>query len=264
MVGVRTQVRVRRRLGLPMKAPQGWRTGAPDFVGVGAQRSGTSWWFRQVTGHPDVVAPWGKERHYFCRFWQREFADADAEGYGRLFPRPDGALTGEWTPRYMHDPWTPGLLRRAAPDARILIILRDPWERLLGGLGHEFGVLGRELQGGNGDYLRMMIRGDAFQRSCYAGQVERVLSAFDRDQVMILQYERCIADPRAELERTFEFLGLDVPRQLEIEVKATISRRPPPMPEAVAEGMRAALADDVERLTRTVPEIDLDLWPSCR
>jgi hypothetical protein len=264
MVDVSTQVRVRRKLGLPIKAPQGWRSGPPDFVGVGAQRSGTSWWFRQIKSHPDVVVPWGKERHYFERFWQREFTDADADGYRRLFPRPDGALTGEWTPRYMHDPWTPGLLSRCAPDARILIILRDPWERLLGGLGHEFRVLERELGRSHGDYLRLMIRNDAFQRSCYAAQVERVLDAFDRAQVLILQYERCVAEPRPALEQTFAFLGLDVPRTLEVEVKAGISRRPRPMPPAIDVELQAALAADVERLVRAAPEIDPDLWPTCR
>ena len=51
------------------------------------------------------------------------------ERYHRNFPRPAGGVTGEWTPRYMYDHWSLRLLRRAAPEARILVILRDPIER---------------------------------------------------------------------------------------------------------------------------------------
>lgn len=265
MAGIDTRVRVRRRLGLPVKAPKGWREGAPDFVGVGAQRSGTSWWFRQLTGHPDVVAPWGKERHYFDRFWRREFTAADAAGYRRLFPRPDGALTREWTPRYMYDPWTPRLLSASAPDAKVLVILRDPWERFLSGMAHETRVLGRELGRTNGDYLRLMIRGDALQRSRYAEQLERIVGRFDRGRVLVLQYERCVREPEAELERTFRFLGLDAPRSGAIERRPDAARpRAHELPAALAEQMRASLAEDAEALARAVPEIDLELWPSCR
>lgn len=259
------RIRLRRRLGLPVKPPQGWSTGAPDFVGVGAQRSGTSWWFRQVTSHPDVVAPWGKERHYFEAFWQRELTDADAEGYRQLFPRPPGVLTGEWTPRYMYDPWTPRLLKSCAPEAKIMVILRDPWERFLSGMAHESRVLERELGRSNGDYLRLMIRGDALRRSLYAEQVRRVVDCFDRSRVLVLQYERCVREPEAELERTFRFLGLDPPPSSPIERRAGAGgRRDHQVPAAVADGMRATLVADVEELAQLAPEIDPELWPSCR
>ena len=259
------RIRLRRRLGLPVRPPRNWTTGAPDFVGVGAQRSGTSWWFRQVTSHPDIAVPWGKERHYFESFWQQEFTDADAVGYRRLFPRQPGVLTGEWTPRYMYDPWTPPLLKRCAPEAKIMIILRDPWERFLSGMAHEGRVLERRLRRANADYLQLMIRGDALRRSLYAGQLDRVLTCFERSQVLVLQYERCVREPEAELERTFTFLGLEVPAGSMIEQRAGAGRgREHSLPAAAADEMRATLAADAERLVRIAPEIDLELWPSCR
>ena len=95
----------------------------PDFVGIGAQRSGTSWWHGLIETHPHVHAlGWPfKELHFFD-----ERRDADARAYHELFRRPRGRLAGEWTPRYMYDAHTPALLRRAAPDARLLVMLRDP------------------------------------------------------------------------------------------------------------------------------------------
>jgi sulfotransferase family protein len=258
------RIRLRRRLRLPIKTPRGWGVGPPDFVGVGAQRSGTSWWFRQVTSHPEIAAPWGKERHYFESFWQREMTEADARRYQRLFPRPSGTLTGEWTPRYMYDQWTPQLLKACAPEAKILMILRDPWERFLSGIAHESRVLERELRRSNGNYLRLMARGDALRRSLYTQQLLGVLASFDRSQVLILQYERCVLEPEAELERTFRFLGVDVPTAVAIERRAGAgARREHELPAIVADGMRSTLADDVERLVQIAPEIEPELWPTC-
>jgi hypothetical protein len=259
------RIRLRRRLGLPIRAPAGWSVGPPDFVGVGAQRSGTSWWFRQIDRHPEVVAPWGKERHYFDRYWRDPFSADDCAGYQRLFPRPAGAVTGEWTPRYMYDQWSVPLLREAAPDARILVLLRDPWRRFLSGIAHDQRVLSRELGSAKGDYLRLMIRHDALRRSLYAGQVERITEHFDRSQVLILQYERCVSDPDVELTRTFAFLGLDDPASgLEFERGVA-----PPAPASgfshdVEEALRARLAADVATLVEREPGIDPEIWPECR
>ena len=39
----------------PPKVPPGWRTGPPDFVGVGVQRAGTTWWFAELRRHPSLT-----------------------------------------------------------------------------------------------------------------------------------------------------------------------------------------------------------------
>ena len=49
-----------------------------------------------------------KELHFFDRCWESGFAASDIALYARYFPRPGGALAGEWTPGYMIDFWTPG------------------------------------------------------------------------------------------------------------------------------------------------------------
>ena len=89
------------------------RTGAsapPDFVGVGAQKAGTSWWNALIEAHPDVHRQGGqpKELHFFDGLWEQPWSAADATRYARYFPRPTGAIAGEWTPGYMIDFWTPG------------------------------------------------------------------------------------------------------------------------------------------------------------
>lgn len=274
MLDERFRIRLRRRLGLSIKAPPGWAEGPPEFVGVGTQRSGTTWWFRQIIRHPRVVAPWGKERHYFDRFWRDRFSAEDRDGYRRLFPRPSGAITGEWTPRYMYDPWTPALLHEAAPEARILILLRDPWRRLVSGIAHEErvlsrflrdeeGAVSRHLRRARGDHLRLMIRHEALRRSLYTDQVRRIVERFDRERVLVLQYERCVQEPDAELARTFAFLGLDGPAGLTVERRSLPPAQASGIAAAVEEEMRERLCEDVGRLAALVPEIDTGLWPEC-
>jgi hypothetical protein len=219
-----------------------------------------------VCDHPTVEPAPGKEMHFFDEFCSRELAAKDVHAYHRLFPRRQGALTGEWTPRYMHDFWTPPLLAQAAPEARILVLLRDPWDRYLSGLAHEERVLRRELRRRRGPYLTAMVAGDALNRSLYHRQVVRLLENFDRSQVLFLQYEGCVRDPAAELRRTYEFLGLEdvthVPATLTAKTGRSSAR--PDLPAAVREVAGRMITEDAHKVGELLPEIDLSLWPSLR
>src|SRR5829696_1826406 len=115
----------------PLDAFQRGAPGPPDFIGVGALGSGTGWWHSMLVAHPEIRPPRSRTRalHHFDPFCAAEMTDADVAAYHRSFPRRAGAITGEWTGRYMFDAWTPPLLRRAAPDAKLLVMLSDPIER---------------------------------------------------------------------------------------------------------------------------------------
>jgi Sulfotransferase family len=245
-----------RPLEVPV-CPDGWTTGPPDFVGVGAQRSGTSWWYRGMEEHPGVAAVPGraKELHYFNRFW-REEPPADFAGtYAQMFPRPPGAIAGEWTPRYMLDFWAPALLRRAAPEARLLVILRDPVERYRSGVE-------RALRRSDGP-IDLGRVSDAVHRCLYAQQLRRVLDHFPREQLLVLQFERCRDEPLEMLAKTWRFLGLEPMGELPGSMlEPGKQRQKPELPAAWRRELVARLADDVDDLARLFPdEIDLALWP---
>jgi hypothetical protein len=252
------------RPALDRRRTRGWDVGPPDFVGVGTQRSGTSWWYRLVCDHPGVQEG-PKELHFFDPFFTREFSDADLLAYHRLFPRPPGRLIGEWSPRYMHDLWTPALLRRAAPDARILVLLRDPVHRYESGVSHELNRFMRGVRRGpRRQHAAGLIANDALSRSLYGRQLRDLLDQFDRQQVLVLQYERCVADPAGELRRTYAFLGLE---EVDHRPAFLATRRGQPHPavppsDAAAEAARRLIRRDVGELQSLVPELDLDLWPS--
>jgi hypothetical protein len=241
--------------------PAGWIPGPPHYVGIGAQKAGTSWWNRLVQAHPDVVNVGGgpKELHFFDRSWETPFSDADVGRYERYFPVPPGKMAGEWTPGYLIDFWTPELIARAAPDARILILLRDPVERLRSGLTHQLATTRASL--GDRD-----IQG-AFQRGLYAPQLRRVLAAFPSERVFVGQYEACRADAASQLARTYAFLDL---APFELDANALRGEVNPTTRDkwAPSATLRASLlqgyANDMAQLPKLLPEIDLSLWPSAR
>jgi hypothetical protein len=232
-------------------------------VGVGTQRSGTSWWLRAVEAHPEVVRPEGrvKELHFFNRLWDGDPPEDFVERYHAMFPRPPEKITGEWTPGYMYYFWAAPLLAAAAPDARILTILRDPVERYLSGLSRAVRRARKE-----GRDLWMSELSDAIYRSLYHQQLERLLKHFPRDQVLVLQYERCRQDLAGQMEATHRFLGLEpvaVPPP-KVEVRSRPQRWKPQLSDQQQEELVASMRDDVQRLLALCPEIDVSLWPNFR
>ncbi len=243
----------------PPACPPGWQTGVPDFIGVGVQRSGTTRWFNLLASHPEIArSQASKELHYFDRYYVSEFTSADAARYHEYFPRPEGSKVGEWTPLYISAPWIPRLLAAAAPEARLLVILRDPVDRYLSGIQLNARVAKRR-----GVPLSRFAPLEAFARGFYHAQLVGLLRHFDRSQVLILQYERCTSEPLSELRRTFEFIGLkdtEFMPDLHAHPQRSIER------SALDPDTRAAYIqtyrDDVLSLIDSFPEIDVRLWPN--
>jgi hypothetical protein len=232
--------------------------GPPDYVGVGTARSGTSWWDSLINEHPRVfrLAGTPKEVHFFDRLWADGLRGRDIERYHALFARPAGTISGEWTPGYMLDAWTPALLRAAAPEARLLVLLRDPVERFRSGrtlAENRFTV----------DSTARAAANAAFNRGLYADQLLRLWRAFPREQVLVLQYERCVADARAQLARTFDFLGLEpgVPAGLDPARRVNEARGPKvELSPWQTEVLVHRYAQENERLAGLLPDLDLSLW----
>jgi hypothetical protein len=255
--------------GLP-RIPEGHVVAPPDWVGVGTQRSGTSWWHDQLMKHPQShrVGGQSKERHFFDRFATEAFTDADIGGYHRLFPRPPGTATGEWTPRYLYDFWTIPLLARAAPEARMLVMLRDPVERYRSGIAD---TRRRDAESGAADEDPVTARrrlsaaaNDAFARSFYHQQLARLLEVVPRERVLVLQFEACIADPAPAYRTTLEFLGYDdtsfVPEKLAVPKNTALAEKPE-LPAHVRDRLVVELTPDVQALAAAFPtDIDLARW----
>jgi hypothetical protein len=240
--------------------------GPPDFVIMGAQRAGTTWWFHLLTSQEGVRKPAGKwsELHVFDRFVERWPTPADIEAYHGFFARRPGERSGEKTPDYLACPWVPAMLREAAPDARLIVLVRDPVTRYVSAMA----MLRRRHQelGDRHDYLvRQALATDQFARGLYAQQLRWLFDAWPREQVLVLQYERCVIDTRGQLARTMRHVGLDPDAGMVIppRFESTGGRTREADAERTAL-MVAHYRPDVEELTRLVPDLDLELWPNFR
>jgi hypothetical protein len=239
----------------PPPLGSGERVGPPDFVGIGVQKGGTSWWYELIADHPDVTSHEGvhKERQYLSRFGAEPFGPAEIRTYHGWFPRRPGTITGEWTPDYLGYPWVADLLARAAPDTKLLVILRDPIERFRSGLSF------RLSQGAFGTEATVA---DAVRRGFYAAHLRRYLDHFPAEQLLVLQYERCATDPAGQLESTFEFLGLRGHRPAHLHRPVNVSGEKVPIDADAVERLTDLYLSDVIELRSLAPHVDLSLWPN--
>ena len=248
--------------------PHGWHVGGPDFVAVGCGRAGSTWWWSLLENHPDVHANRlnQKELHYFVHFgWDGPDAEQVAV-YREAFARPEGGVCGDGSFNYLYHPLAMQHLWTAAPDAKLIVLVRNPIDRLLSTYDM---FLRRRLRwlGLEGERAAVQSKYSLWAEAvtcCHlADGVRTMLKRWPIEQILILQYEQCRLDPRTHLARTYDFLGIDsafVPRDLTASVNGDRHEIAPPDAPA-----RARLAEmfeiDVDLVCTMLPEIDRSLWP---
>jgi hypothetical protein len=168
-------------------APQQGALALPDFIIVGAQKAGTSSLKANLRQHPEVFVA-GKEVHFFDGKW-----DKGIDWYQAQFAKGIGKLCGEKTPRYMTKRLYMERIHQVVPEAKIVVLLREPAARLFSQINHQIqrGKL-PEPTVVDVDYLQKHILDDPqaseefVARGFYADQIEgNIYSLFPRDRVFI-------------------------------------------------------------------------------
>ena len=146
-----------------------------------------------------------KELHLLDRMRDGPITTKQRDWYYRQFPRLPGHIAGEWTPRYR--PCRPSLGHHRGPWPRrrsCSAIVREPVERYRSGLKQwQEQAKRRSLRRDDKAGKR-----EALMRGFYGRQVQRLVDVVGRDRLLVLQYERCVRGPAAELARTLDFLGV--------------------------------------------------------
>jgi hypothetical protein len=240
---------------MPADPGEGGVIGPPNFIGVAAPRCGTTWWFKVLCAHPQIVAPVTKELHFFDGYLNGDVDEETVHEYHRHFRRLPEQVAGEWTPRYALDPWTPRQLAIAAPEAQLLVLLRDPIDRFRSDITRSERWT-HELSSKN-----VFTN---FARGRYAIQLRRLLQYFQAEQILLLQYERCLQSPRESLREILDFLGVDSSYESkDLEERVNRFKEPPPV---VPDDLRAQLvhdySDEMMALADQWEQIDLSLWPN--
>jgi hypothetical protein len=134
-------------------------------------------------------------------------------------------------------------------------MFRDPIERFRSGVPHR---LSRTP-----DARTEAATADAIERGRYATQLRRLLACHAPSKLLILQYEKCVADPAGQYRRTLRFLGVDADHEhdgFEQQRGTTQAAKKQPLPAHLEEGLLATLEPEVVRLAAMTPEIDIGLW----
>lgn len=177
------------------------RTKEPLFIGVGAQRAGTSWLHNCLKNHPEVYMP-RKEVHFFDQKYEK-----GEDWYTSLFQDCDGAKTvGEITPEYMVESRFVDRIKSYDEKVKLIVILRSPLERSVSAynLYRSHGYLK------DTDFTQALEKDKGIlNKSLYCQQVAYILNRFDRDQVFICLFDDIEKQPEKLLKKVFIFLGVD-------------------------------------------------------
>lgn len=192
-----------------------------DFIGIGAQRSGTSWTYACLYEHPEICIPI-KEIHFFSR---ERFANGK-EWYEANFKNCDATkIKGEFSTSYLYSEETAERIHSMYPDTKIIAIIRNPISRAFSQYGNA--IKGGEIPESMSFEEYYTKDASVLAQGMYTKQLERYFNLFDTSQILVLVYEDNKKDPQKFMEQIYSFLGVDsnfVPSMLHDEIN--ISRVP--------------------------------------
>jgi hypothetical protein len=178
-----------------------------DFLGIGAQKAGTSWLYEKMSLHPEIVFPAGKEIH----FWDKKITQG-IEGYRSLFSGSefDGKACGEITPAYSILPIEKIRECHANfPDLKLVYLLRNPIDRAWSSAKMALVRAEMELCEASDQWFidhfksrGSLIRGD------YETCLRNWLECYQREQLLICFFEELATSPETLLKKCFQHLGV--------------------------------------------------------
>jgi len=198
----------------------------PTFFVVGAARASTTSLNRYLSQHPDIYISPRKEVHYFAAEYfpctgpgdegMNRLVVHDEEQYVQLFAGvTEEKAAGETSPFYLCLPGTAERIAQAVPDAKIIIILREPVDRTYSAYMHLVREGRETLSLQEGLKREEERKQQGFEPmwwykelSLYYSQVKHYLEVFGSEQVKVLLYEEFYANPGQALREIFAFLGV--------------------------------------------------------
>jgi hypothetical protein len=219
----------------------------PNFLLIGAAKSGTSSLFAYLGQHPDVFISPTKEPNFFALAGQRvayrgpgdviinQASVTTLSEYQALFKGVKReAAVGEASNLYLYLPAAPEAIERHLPDVRLIAILRDPAERAYSSYLH-MRRDGREPR----HSFEAALEEEAARVSenweplwhytrlgFYHAQLRQYYERFPRERIAVYLYDDFEADPRRVVQELFTFLGVDPSFEPDMSVRHKVSGTP--------------------------------------
>jgi hypothetical protein len=216
----------------------------PNFFIVGAARSGTTSLDRYLDQHPEIYLSPRKEMHFFAANYFPRTGPGDerlnkrvifeANQYTQIFAEANGAkAVGESSVFYLCLPGTADRIAEAVPNAKIIIVLREPVDRAYSAYLHlvrdgrehlEFEeALSQEEKRKQQGFEPMWWYKEV---SLYYQQVKQYLDVFGRQNVKVLVYDELFAYPDRVLRDVFAFLAVSEDVTINTSVRYNVAGVP--------------------------------------
>ena len=194
------------------------------FIGLGVQKGGTTTLHAMLDKHPNACLPEEKETHYFSKNYEKGF-----EWYMKRFkPSEREKILGEITPYYLFHPLAPRRIHTIAPNAKLIILLRDPVRRSISQYFHSqrlgvetlqireaFKAEDERLRDAK-DYIERTGKNHFSHqehsyksRSRYEKQLPQWEELFTKEQILIIKSEDLFIEPELNLNKIQEYIGLE-------------------------------------------------------
>ncbi len=198
-------------------------TRLPDFIGLGAQKAGSSWVYMCLNDHPDITIP-EKDPMFFSD--ETRFVDELGDYLAAYARAPQTTRVGEFSTTYLQTPGTAKRIYATAPDARLIVSLRNPIDRAFSNFKND--VIHGYVSSSMTFEEALRTRTKYVERGRYYEQLVPYLDLFPREQIGIFFFDDIATDPQSLITAMYRFVGVRehyTPSNLEDQVNAGRSPR---------------------------------------
>lgn len=180
----------------------------PNFIVIGAARSGTTSLFQYLDPHPEIFMSQVKELNFFSNeaYWNKGLAWYEA----RFKEAGQAKAIGEASTSYTKAPFTADVVERIYqynPDMRLIYVVRDPIDRYI---SHylkrtQTGIETRPFE----DTLVDLEAEACAWQGRYYYQLQQYLKRFPREQIKVISMDDIKANPGPVIVDLYRFLDVD-------------------------------------------------------
>jgi len=176
-----------------------------NFIGIGAQKSGTTWLYSTLKKHCRIAFPAGKEVHFWDQFYDRGF-----EWYERAF-HDEQYFNGDITPAYGHLPAERiSEIYSRMPYLRLIYLIRNPIDRAWSSAKMDLIREGMSIEETPDQWFIDHFQSDgSIARGDYEANIRRWHSFFPAGQLLIIRYEAICNNPIAAANMCLNHIGID-------------------------------------------------------
>lgn len=206
----------------------------PNFLIVGVQKAGTTSIYNYLNEHPQVYMSPIKETNFLEKDWEtiapelcKKQKIRTIEEYSQLFQNvKDEIAIGEASPNYLfHYQTSINRIQRYVPNAKLIVILRDPSERAYS----DYLMHIRDCVGDRN--LSEQIKYSAhksfiLRKGFYHEQIQAYINTFGRQQIKVYLYEDLCKSPLDFMKSIYQFIEVDERFQANVSKKAQVAQVP--------------------------------------